>query len=246
MNKEIKNKEIISLDEFDISLHQMIPAGNGRAIQQLKCIIDSIHNSPVKSRRPLSILISGNQGCLTLARSFIRALGLEFAIELPAFLLQPPGEIYNFFNPLFPTDAFIVSKMNKTTNNILKTLYEIITRGEYTVNSSIKKEVIAMKKPVVITAFNINSFPEFFLEEVGHIVRVENYTPQQLELVVLQRLKYSNVGYENEKVLKIIVGFANGDLQGIVRLLKNSIMVMLADGRRKLMERDVKKAGRYC
>jgi hypothetical protein len=251
MNKQ-KNKPIVSLDEFDdtVSLFQLIPSGTGRGVGQLKTIIDSIHNNPIKrTKRPLSLVITGNQGCITHSRCFIRALGLEFVAESPAFLLQHPvAEIYNFFNPLLGADAHIISAMDRTSTAILKTVYEVITRGEYTICNSIKKskEVVAVHKPLVISMFNASNLPDFIRQEITHIVKLENYTIQQLELIILQRLKYANIGYENEKLLKHIVAYSNSDLQCMVRLLKTAISVMMADSRKSLAEKDVKRAIRYC
>ena len=249
MNKQ-ENKHIISIDTFDqtISLYQLIPSGSGLGIRHLKAVIDSIFNCPVKSNKPLSVLIVGQQGCRTHARSFLRALGLEFVNEMPAHLLQSPiAAIYNFFSPLLPTDAYIISAVDRLYPSILKPLYEVIAHGEYTRNNSIKntKEIVAVNKPVLMTVYDDRKLPEYFLEKITHIVHLEKYNSEQLRLVILQRLKYCQIEPENEILLQYIVLSGDRDLRCIMRLLKNAITVMLADNRRTLTIKDVKRAVRF-
>jgi len=61
----------------------------------------------------------------------------------------------------------------------------------------------------------------------------------------VQRLKYSNIGFENEKVLELLVAYGHKDLHQIIRLLKSSITVMLAGSRATLTVDDIKKVMAY-
>ena len=65
----------------------------------------------------------------------------------------------------------------------------------------------------------------------GKGLSLEDYTDQQLELVVLQRLKYSQVDYDDEKILWLVVEYGLKDLHKIIRLLKDAITIMLSEGR---------------
>jgi len=248
--KKQEQKQIISLDEFDstVSLYQLIPSGAGRAISNLKLIIDSIHNSQIEqSLKPISLLITGKQGVRTHARSFIRALGLEFINESPSHLLQAtPTAVSDFFDPLLTCDSYLISDVNLLNSSILKILYQIMTCGKYSLNNHFNqsKEIIAVYHPLVMTARN-NKIPHYFTEKIDHIIEIEEYNDQQLELVVLQRLKYCQVSYENEKVLELLVAYGHKDLHKIIRLLKSSITVMLAGSRKVLTVADIKKVMAY-
>lgn len=248
--KKQQQKQMVGLDEFNqtVSLYQLMPSGAGRGLSHLKIIVNSIlHNPEKQQRKPLSLLISGKQGANTHSRSFIRALGLEDIKETPAQLLNaPPNAIHEFFNPLFPAQGFLISNIDALYPAVLKTLYEIITAGEYSGYDYHRrvKEVVHVYNPVVMTARDISKIPKYFKEKIGHIITLEDYTDQQLELIVLQRLKYCQIDYE-EKVLWLIVEYGHKKLHNIVRLLKSAITVMLADSRKVLTVADVKKVMAY-
>ena len=245
--KKQKSKQIVNLDEFDsvISLWQLMPSGVGSGLKRLKIIIDSIHNNKIDNGvKPFSLLIAGKQGALTHARAFIRAMGLEYSHETPAPLLQTTQtEIFNFFHPTRCSDSYIISAISLLYPQTLKTLYEVVSDGQYSAYNNIKKttELIPVYKPVIMTTHRLDKIPDYFKEKIDHIVKLEDYTDQQLELVVLQRLKYSQVGYDDEKVLWLVVEYGSKNLHQIIRLLKDAITIMLAGSRTVLSIEDVKK-----
>ena len=249
--KKQQEKKIVDLDQFDseISLYQLLPSGTGRSIKRLKVIVDSIHNSKVEqSHKPFSLLISGTQGTRTHARCFLRALGLDHPLELPAQLLQSTfAEVFHFFNPIRMCDSYIISSASLLLASILKTPYEIITTGECSRFDSINKttEVVPVSKPIIMTTHNLDKVPTYFQEKVNNVVELEDYTKQQLELIVLQRLKYANIDYQEEKVLQQLVEYGCGRLNIIIRLLKSSITVMLADSRTTLTVDDIERVLAY-
>ncbi len=249
--KKQEQKQIVDLDEYDrtISLWQLLPSGAGRASKTLKTIIDSIHNSQVKqSKKPFSLLIAGSQGTRTHARSFLRALGLEYPLELPANLVQTSvNEVFNFFSPTRLCDSYIISSVSLLVPSVLKTPYEIITTGEFSVYNNVRKmtEVVPVLKPLLMTTHSKNNVPSYFQEKIDHIVELEDYTDQQLQLIVLQRLKYCGLDYDEEKVLKLIVEYGLEKLHDIIRLLKSAIAFTLADSRTTLTVEDVKNVMSY-
>ena len=96
----------------------------------------------------------------------------------------------------------------------------------------------------VLTEKDINKVADPIVDAVDYIIEIEPYT-QQLELIVLQRLKYCGVEYEKEEVLSQIVRGGDGQLKNIIKFLKLCITVMKSDGRDdRLMLKDVEKAGR--
>ena len=251
--KKQKQKQLVNIDEFDstVSLWQLLPSGAGRGLSHLKLIVDSVLNNKAdKATKPFSLLVTGKQGTRTHARGFIRALGLEYINEMPAHLLQAPTDaIYDFFKPELFGDSYLISNIDTLYPAVLKTPYQIISKGKYIVIDYSRniKEIYAVYRPLVMTTHNINKLPKYFLEKIDHIVKLEDYTDQQLELAVLQRLKYANIDYQEEKVLSLLVAYGHSKLYNIIRLLKSSITVMLSgsDSRKTLTVDDIKKVVAY-
>ena len=251
MKKQQEQKQIVDLDQFDqtVSLWQLLPSGAGRGLKRLKIIVDSVQNDQVEQpRKPLSILITGKQGVRTHARSFLRALGMDHPHELPASLLQSStNEVFNFFSPTRWCDSYIISSLSLLYNSVLKTPYEIITKGQFSIYDNVRKttEVVPVFRPLIMTTHVKDNVPSYFIEKIDHIIELEDYTEQQLELIVLQRLKYCNLDYDKERVLSIIVEYGLGKLPNIIRLLKSAITVMLSDSRTILTVDDIQKVMSY-
>jgi hypothetical protein len=240
-----QDEQIISLNEFEtVSLYQLLPNSDGQALAHLKTIVNSIlHNPEQQQRKPISLLVVGRQGTRTHARAFLRALGIEDIKESPAQILHASNNAINdFFNPLLPAESFLLSNIETLYSSIQKKLYNIITKGEYTYFDYNKrsKGVSAVYKPVVMTTHDITEIPGYFQESISHVVILGEYPKQILELVVLQRLKYARIDFE-EEVLSLLVELGCNDLHNIITILKNSITVMLADSRSTLTVDDVNK-----
>ena len=249
--KKQEEKKIVDLDEFDntVSLWQLIKSGNGRGQKKLEFIVDSILNSKVEpSHKPFSMILSGTQGCSTHARCILRAIGLDFPYELPAQLLQSNNyEVHSFFFPSRMCDSYIISSASLLNQTAQKILYEVLSAGEYSQINYTRQstEVISVQKPIILTTHNKDNIPKYLQEKIDHIVELESYTKQQLELLVLQRIKYANIDYAEEKVLQLIVEYGCEKLNIITRLLKSAITVMLADSRTVLTVEDVEKVMLY-
>lgn len=250
MKKEQKQKEILNLDQFDqtVSFWQLIRSGAGRGQKRLEFIIDSILNGQMeRSNRPLSLLISGNQGCRTHARSFLRGIGLEHPNEMPANVLQlSPYEMYSFFGSS-QCDSYIISSISLLYPGALKFPYEVITKGYYSTYYTNTKatEIVPVIMPLIMTTHNLANVPKYFLEKIDHVIEIEDYSDTQLELIILQRLKYCNLDYKEEKVLTLIRDYGAGNLIKMIRVLKSAITVMLADGRTTLTFDDIQKVMSY-
>ncbi len=248
--KKQEEKQILSLDEFEtVSLWQLIPSGAGRGLKRLRVLVDSMLNSKVEpSLKPFSLLIAGKQGLRTHARCVLRALGYEYPGELPAHLLQSTAnEVYSFFSPTKMADSHIISSVSLLYPSVLKTLYEVVSTGEFSRHDNMKKttEVVPVSNPIVMTTHTKNNVPTYLQEKIDHIVELEDYTDQQLQLIVLQRLKYCGLDYDEEKVLKLIVEYGLEKLHDIIRLLKSAIAFTLADSRTTLTVEDVKNVMSY-
>ena len=142
-----------------------------------------------RSNNPLSLLISGSQGCRTHARSFLRAIGLEYPSEMPANLLMvSPYEIYSFFAPDRACDSYIISSVSLFSPGALKFPYEVMTTGSFSVYYTNKKmtETIPVFMPLIMTTHTLDKVPNYFLEKINHVVEIENYSDTQLELIILR------------------------------------------------------------
>ena len=190
------------------------------------------------------MLIVGEQATRTHARCFLRALGYDNTHELPANLVQTTStEIYSYFNPNRSCDSYIISSASLLFSSSMKTIYEIITTGKFSYQNNITKSIETgfVVKPIILTAKTKEQIPVFLREKLNYIVELGEYTQQQLQLIVLQRLKYANIDYEDEEVLQLIVEYGVGNLHDIIRILKDAIAVMLADSRTTLTVEDVKQ-----
>ena len=63
-------------------------------------------------------------------------------------------------------------------------------------------------------------------------------------MIILQRLKYAKIDYENEYILQDIVRYGKNNLKKSIRFLKCCIAVMQSQGRQKLNVEDVIKSAR--
>lgn len=248
--KKQDQKHIVSIDRFDqeVSLYQLVPPGTGRGLSHLKTIVDSIlYNPEQQPRKPLSLLVIGKQGAKTCGRAFLRALALDEINETPAQLLHSQTIIHEFFKPLFMPQGYLVSDINYLYPSAIKTLYQIISKGEYSGCESYRKaqEIVCVYCPVVMTARDLDKIPDYFKEQISHIVSMDDYSEEQKFLICLQRLRYCGIDYEEEEVLSLLVKYGCGDLHQVIRLLKDSITVVMAENRSVLTVSDVKKAVGY-
>ncbi|MBN2286881.1 MAG: hypothetical protein JXI43_10570, partial [Tissierellales bacterium] len=87
--KQQKNSQI-KLDEFsNISLWQLLPAGDGLGLKKLRSIVNSVLNGQAQreTNKPMSLLITGEAGKRTHAYAFLRALGISDMHHITANLL---------------------------------------------------------------------------------------------------------------------------------------------------------------
>ena len=243
MKKHQKQQEIIDLDSFnDVSLFQLIPSGTGMGLSHLKTLVDSVHYSQAKLN---SLLITGQAGLQTHASALIRALGIDNFNEISAYLLQHDYELKVFFCA-HQSEAHILSDIENTLPHTQKHLISILKKGQYNPYNYIEDRLDVIEVPglVVLTSKHQKKVPVPILDSVQHIVHLEDYTAQQLELIILQRLKYANIDYENEYILEDIVKYGKNNLKLCIRFLKCCIAVMQSQGRQKLDVEDVIKSAR--
>jgi len=241
--KKQDQKQIVDIEAFnDVSLWQLIPSGRGLGLSLLKTIVNAIHNGDFKLR---SLLIVGHAGLRTHGSAFIRALGIEKLSQIDGSLLPPGGELVKFFNS-DKDQAFLITNADELTPMLQLPVYKIITTNKYQLYNHMKQGYESFDVPglIVMTSKNIKDVADPIVKSVDSIVEIENYRQEQLRLIILQRLVYAHIGYENDDILKNIVLYGNNDLKQTIKFLKICIAVMQSDGRRKLLLDDVEKAKR--
>ena len=243
MKKQTK-QQTIDLDTFDdVSLFQLIPSGEGFGQSMLKVFIDSVHNGNGKLN---SLLITGKEGLQTHASAFLRALGIENINPIDAAMIQSSHDMYIFFCTQ-SYQGYAITNVENITTPAQFHLCEILKKQQFCPFNYMEKKHDIYDVPgiIVMTSHNREKVPESVLKNIDYEVELENYTPEQLELIILQRLKYANIDYEDESVLQEIVKYGNNELEKSIRFMKCCIAVMQSDyGRQTLLKEDVIKAAR--
>jgi len=247
--KQNKNQNIADLSDFDdeISLWQLIPPGSGRGLTHLKLIVDSYLNNTNLQRdspRPRSILIIAPQGAKTYARSFCRALALEYKV-VSAQRLNCIANLLNFFCPSDSSMAYVVTDIECMSLQFHVFIDQILERGEIALYNSRSgdPDYYPITGHIVMTAGCLHEVPPLLLRICDHVVRSEEfYTHSQLQLIIAQRLAYCNFDYENDEVLNEIIGNGKNHLFSIIRRLRVAITYALSKGRSCLTTEDVKRS----
>lgn len=245
MNREIKNKQI-RLDEFNnVSLHQLMPCGNGLALKKLKTIVNSILNGQAQreTNKPLSILISGESAKRTHALALCRALGLEDIRLIPASFLQNPSDLIEYIHNSSADTGHIISNLNLLPSGMYKKMHQILNEGAYTSHNFFehKKEVFPVMGIIIATIRDAKLLPDILRDSFDYEIELQEYLPEQKKLVCLQRLKYAGIDIQSDDVLKTLLLFSPSGLNDLMKLLRLSIVVMMSEGRDLLTSIDVQK-----
>jgi hypothetical protein len=244
MKKQTKqHDQVIDLDSFDdVSLYQMIPSGRGFGQALLKCHIDASLNGRAKLN---SLLITGKVGLQTHAGAFLRALGIDYYNQIDAEMIQSVFDLHVFLCGE-QYGGYIITNSEKMSLDAQKHLYNVLTKQQLIPYNYMeqKHDYYDVTGTVIFTSKNSKKIAAPILGSINHTVELENYTTGQLELVILQRLKYAHIDLENDYVLKNIVRHGNNNLDKSIRFLKCCIAVMQAEGRQKLLKEDVVRGAR--
>ena len=240
-----QKQKITELSEFDssISLWQMIPSGSGTGLSLLRTIVDSVLNST--NKKVPSVLITGPEGKRTCARAYSRALASDKITEVDGSLLQLTNGLHLFYDST-PDETHIVINAENITPQGQLSLTQILREKKFTLYNYMRKQHIVHAVPsiVILTANELSKVPEPIITAIDFVVEIEKFSFEQLQLVVLQRLKYGSIEYQCEEVLEEIVMGGEGQLKQVIRYLKVCVAVMRADGRDILMLSDIERAAR--
>ncbi len=223
-----------------VSLWQVVPSGMGYGLAQLRAIVDSQLNGTGSSLR--SVLITGEAAELH-GSAFLRAMGYENINQIHGALLQPAHRVVEFFCHSMDT-AHLITHVEHMITAIHPYICQAVRCGQYAVYDYGKRELVAysVPSPIVLTASNKKNVPAPMVEAVEYVVHIEPYRAEQLELVALQRLKYSGLTYQDEQVLRQIVRGGRERYDSVIDLLKLVMLLVKADGRQVVGISDVEKA----
>jgi hypothetical protein len=238
-----KNEQIIkTIDDFEIdaTLWNIFTGGSGKALILLKKIVDSVQWQKV-DKMP-SILLYGDEGKQLLVQAFCNSLAIDDITEFEAkyfdvnsieflFETKPHNLLIKNIESLSPYNEPYIWQCLKNSHF---QKYDHSTRGISYIYCNL----------IILTASNIDSVPSQLLNLVDYKIKVERFTAEQLELLILQRLKYLNISTsdsETNKILKQIVEIGM-DLKNTIGLLKRCITVMHSEGRDNLTLKDVELA----
>jgi Holliday junction resolvasome RuvABC ATP-dependent DNA helicase subunit len=242
MQNEIAQVRDLSAFDRSVSLYQLLPCGDGKALRILKTIVDACHEQP--GRRVPSLLIVGNQGKSSYGRAFQRALGIEQIHETDARLLTAGVECSHFFSPK-ENEAHIITSVEKLPVRAESYLYSILRNQTWSLKGWDRKvETFPVLGSIVMTTGSLNAVSEPIRDAVDHIVQLSIYSEEQLRLIVLQRIRYCGLGYQEEEVLGEIVRQGHGTLRHIIRFLRVCIAVALSSDRSSIGLHEVHVAQR--
>ena len=106
-------------------------------------------------------------------------------------------------------------------------------------------EIIHSHGTIILISEELKCISPRILKAVDFKVIMEQWTQDQLELIVHQRLKFCSVSYgDNGEVLKTIVEYGYGKLDLINDLLKVCVLLAQSEEEGKLSIRTVEKAAK--
>ena len=250
MKKQKDRQPIKNIDEYEqyVNLSNLISGGNQKSHTKLRKIIDQIETDRFCNSDFTypSLLITGKAGKNTTAKAFAKTLCFDEIREIPALHIDSFYGILHTFSNDSMSVAYIIQNIDDLRTGIILPLQQILKGGSFSQYNYISDDVdyYSVEGMIVITANEIDKVTKTIVDEVDHIVRLELYTPQQLELIVLQRLRFAHIEIESDQILKSIVQFGQSDPQRIIRFLRDCYVSMRSEGRVKLLMEDVRTAMR--
>ena len=234
-----------TFEEFDehISLWNMIPAGDGSSLVLLRKILDGSQSGSF-SRAP-SLLIVG-EGADTFAMAIGNSLCSSDIRQIEGKYLSGTKDQMSFFgDSLFDTVHIVSDPRTMSMNESV--LWHMLRERRYKFSSFDGKnfEYIHVNGLLVLVAKNIKLLSPQIIKAVDFKVIIDEYTQEQLELIVHQRLRFCGIDYgEDGRVLKAVVQNGNKHLNLIIDLLKICILMVRAEHQEKLTLKLIERASK--
>ena len=238
MKQQEEQKYVNLIDEFEdyVSLYTIISKDVN--IIKLQKISDKIlhdkYGNP-NCRYP-SILITGSIGKRTHAIALLRSLGIANYKVIESQLYGPPSCSMQHFSS--ENEGIILCNVEHLDMYCQKIVLDVIRTSQFGLYNYFdrKEEIFNYNGLLIMTCGDMSKIHEQIYKSVSHFVQILPYHSTELKLMVLQRLKFSGIDIEDDSVVEEIVQ-QGGDIQNIVRFMKDCVMMMKADGRSSLLEK---------
>ncbi|MHB9071657.1 MAG: hypothetical protein ACYC54_14960 [Sedimentisphaerales bacterium] len=230
-----------TVDDFEIDAHlwNIFTGGSGKSLILLKKLVDAVQWGRLYMK---SILLHGREGTNFLSKILINSLQLSDVriCEGRYFDCGIPSETF-FENSTHNDVAHLILDIESIRGTNESVLWKYLKLGwcQYNKPYSGKLDVYC-NALIVLTTSNIEAVPRQLLNAIEYKIEVEPFNNSQLELVIVQRLKYCGISYDEEILKKIVeVGM---NLKFVMALLKTSLTIMNSEGRTDLTLKDVEMA----
>jgi hypothetical protein len=248
MKKQEEKQELIDWDHFqdEMSLWKMVPPGTnkGTGLSLLKTYIDSVLHSHGVLKSLLLVGKSKMQLELT-ATAFLRSLGGDNINMSDAVLVHSIHELYIFLCGR-NYDGYILTDIENMFTSIQSLFINVLKNQQLSPYNYTEQQhdTFDINSPIVMLTTHLKKVPSSITDRIQHIALLEEYTEDELLLVVLYYLKWAKIGYANEHLLQNIVKFGNSKFDKCFQLLRICIAVMQADSENTLMQKHVARAVR--
>lgn len=250
MKKEQKQVEHHDIDDFENHCHlwNIVPGGQGRGIEFLRAIADSIQNTNYShpGNRLPSLLIAG-QGKELVSKAFVNSLHSEDIRGCKARYFEQGIYSYQFFNESLFHTVHIIEDVDQLKGAYESVLWRYIEQEfcqYYKYGNREADFILHCNGMIILTAKDIKSVPEPIVKAVDHTIQLEPYTREQYLLIAHQYLKFCGIEYEGEAVLQEIVGPAPLGIRVVIKTLKTCMVLLKAQMEECLTVQIVKKAKR--
>ena len=248
-----EEQSTITVDDFEKYIHlwNLIPGGAGKGVILLKKLVDQIQYEgfykPI-TKLP-TILISGIEGKRTAAKALTNSFSIELdnCYEIHASFLDSI-QSRMFFHDSIAFSAHIVHHIEQLNSTSQSIVYRFLKdrRCEFRDYFSKQYEYVHLNGMLILTTSNIDKVNKPILDAVDYIIELEPLSQEQLELVILQRLKFCDIGYESENILKEIIEYGNGQIKEIIKFLRTCQTITKADCRKFLTSKDIEMGRRLA
>lgn len=248
-----QEKQIYDLDDFPNHCHlwSIVSGGDSKGILLLRKLVDSVQANSYSrpgSRLP-SILITGTEGKQLVAKALVNSLAIVDARFCHAKYMDNGVGSCQFFNDSLTNTAHIITHIEQLTPTGESVIWRYLTTGfcnHYSFTTKKYDTIQYCNGLIILTAKDIKSVPEPIIKAVGHTIKLQEFTKDQLCLLVHQQLKFCGIKYTGEQVLQEIVGDEPHNISLIMQSLRTCILMLRAEFGGYLTMEIVKKADRLC
>ena len=252
MKKQEKQIETHDIDDFlnYIHLWNIVPGGQGKGIEFLRKIVDSIQtqNYSDPGNRLPSLLITG-QGKELVSKALVNSLHIEDIRDCKARYFEQGIYSHQFFNDSLSNTVHIIEDVDQLKEAYESVLWRYIEQEfchYYKFGNRNADFIVHCNGLIILTAKEIKSVSEYIVKAVTHVIELDPYTREQLLLIAHQYLKFCGIEYEGEAVLQEIVGPAPHGIRVVIKTLKTCLVLLRAGVEEYLTVEIVKKAKRLC